>query len=70
MSEVVEGAPTAIAPVALDPCTVVVIALRADIVALATGTLKRAIFPSKRMDIGVAGVGIEKLVEMGEHRHG
>jgi hypothetical protein len=36
--------------------------------ALAPGTLERAIFPPKRMDIGVAGIDVEELVEMGVHR--
>jgi hypothetical protein len=66
---VAEGAPTAVAPVAFNPWTVVVIAPRTDGVALAPGTLERTIFPPERMDIGVAGVNVEELVEMGEHRH-
>ena len=70
MGEVVEGTPTAVAPVALDPWTVVVIAPGADIVALAAGTLEPAVFPPECMDVGVAGVGVEELVEMGEYRHG
>jgi hypothetical protein len=40
-----------------------------SVVALTTGTLERTIFPPQRMDIGIAGVGMEELVEMGEHRH-
>ena len=43
---------------------------KADGVALAPGTLQRAIFPAQRMDIGLALFGIEELVEIGEHRHG
>jgi hypothetical protein len=32
--------------------------------------LQGAIFPSERMDIGVARVRVEELVEMGENGHG
>jgi hypothetical protein len=39
-----------------------VIAPRIDVVAMATGTLQRAIFPPQRMDVGLAGVSTEKLV--------
>jgi hypothetical protein len=69
VGEVVEGAPTAVAPVAFDPWPIVVCAPRTDVLALAPGTLEWTIFPPKRMDIGVAGVGVEELVERGEHRH-
>jgi hypothetical protein len=69
VGEVVEGASTAVAPVTFDPWPVVVIAPETDILALAPGTLERAIFPPKRMDIGVAGIDVEELVEMGVHRH-
>jgi hypothetical protein len=68
VGEVVEGAPTAVAPVAFDPWPVVVIAPRTDVLTLATGTLEQAICPPKRMEIGVAGIDVEALVEMGEHR--
>jgi hypothetical protein len=69
VGEVVEGAPTVVAPVTFDPWPVVIIAPETDILALAAGTLERAIFPPKRMDIGVAGIDVEELVEMGVHRH-
>jgi hypothetical protein len=49
---------------------VVVIPPRADVVALAPRAVERAILPPQRMEIGVAGVGTEELMEMGEHRHG
>jgi hypothetical protein len=66
--EVIEGAPTAVAPVAFNPWPVVIMAPRTDGVALAPGTLERTIFPPECMEIGVAGVNVEELVEMGEHR--
>jgi hypothetical protein len=69
VGEVVEGAPTAVAPVAFQPGPVVVIAPATDGVALTTGTVERAIFPPERMDIGVARVGVEELVSVGEKRH-
>jgi hypothetical protein len=47
----------------------VVIAPRTNGVALAPGTLERTIFPPERMEIGVAGINVEELVEMGEHQH-
>ena len=47
-----------------------VIPPRTDVVALAPGAVERAILPPQRMEIGVAGVDTEELVEMGEHRHG
>jgi len=31
--------------------------------------VERPIFPPQRMDIGIAGVSMEKLVEMREHWH-
>jgi hypothetical protein len=70
VGEVTEGAPTAVAPVAFQPGPVVAIPPRADVVALAPGAVERAILPPQRMEIGLAGVGTEELVEMGEHRHG
>jgi hypothetical protein len=69
VGEVVERAPTTVAPVAFDPWPVVVIAPGTDGVTLATGTLEQVICPPKRMAIGMAGVDVEACVEMGEHRH-
>jgi hypothetical protein len=69
VGEVVEGAPTAVAPVAFHPWPVVIMAPRTDGVALAPGTLERTIFPPERMDIGVAGINVEELVEMREDQH-
>src|SRR5438309_6556241 len=62
IGEVIEGALTAIAPVALAPGAVVVCAPRIDVVALAPETLQRAIFPPERMDVGLTLVDIEELV--------
>jgi len=60
--EIVEGALAAFAPVAFTPWSVVVIAPLSDVVAVAPGTLQRALFPPQRMDVGLACVGTEKLV--------
>jgi len=56
-----------VAPVAFAPRPVVVIVPRVDVVALALGTLQRTIFPPECMDIGVAGIDVEELVEIGEN---
>jgi len=42
----------------------------ADVLVLTPVALQRAILPPERMDGGLAGLGVEELVEMGEHRHG
>jgi hypothetical protein len=70
IGEVVEGALAAFAPVAFAPRSVVVIAPRIDLVAVAPGTVQRAIFPPQGMDGGVTLFGAEELVDIGEHRHG
>ncbi len=67
--EIVKGALVAVTPGAFTSWSVVVIAPRIDVVAVAPGTWQRAIFPPQRMDVGLAGVGTEKLVYMGENRH-
>src|SRR5262249_18392767 len=67
--EVVEGALAALAPVALTPGPVVVLAPRTDIVTVAPGTLEWAIFPPQCVDVGLTVFGAEELVDMGEHRH-
>jgi hypothetical protein len=69
VGEVIEGTPTAMAPIAFQPGPVVVMAPGTDVVALATGTLERTIFPPKRMEIGVAGVSVEEFVKICEYRH-
>jgi len=62
VGQIVEGALAAVAPVAFTPGAVVIRAPRIDVVAVTPGTLQRAIFPPQRMDVGLAGVGTEKLV--------
>src|SRR5262249_16925984 len=42
----------------------------ANVVALAPGTLQGTIFPPEHMEVGVALVGVEAVVQMGAHRHG
>jgi hypothetical protein len=63
VGEVVEGAPTAVAPVALASWPVMVRAPRADVVGVTPGTLERAIFPPQRTDVGLALFGAEELVD-------
>ena len=70
VGEVIKGASAAVAPVALQSWPVVIRAPVPHIVALAPGTVQRTLFPPQGMEIGVAGVGIEELVEVGEDRHG
>jgi hypothetical protein len=67
VSEVVESAPTPVAPVAFQSRSVVIAAPRIDIVAVTPGAVERAILPPECMDIHVAGIDVEELVEMGEH---
>src|ERR671924_445551 len=67
--EVVEGALPALAPVALTPGPVVVLAPRIDIVTVAPGTLEGAIFPPQGVNVSLTVFGAEELVDMGEHRH-
>jgi hypothetical protein len=67
--EVVEGALAALAPVALTPGPVVVLAPRIDLVTVAPRTLEQAIFPPQGVDVGLTVFGAEELVDMGEHRH-
>ncbi len=62
MGEIVEGAPTALAPVAFASRPVVVRTPGPNIVALASGTSERALLPPEQMDVGVASVGAEELV--------
>src|SRR4029434_8876788 len=62
LGEIVEGALTAVAPGAFASRPVVVRTPGPNVVALAPGTLERALLPPERMDIGVAGVSAEELV--------
>ena len=70
LGEVIEGALTAVAPVAFAPGTVLVRAPAANVVALAPGTLEWTIFPPQRTDVRLALFGVEELMQMGAHRHG
>ena len=63
VGEVVDGAPTAVAPVAFAAWPVMVRAPRADVGAVTPGTLERALVPPQRRDVGVALVGAEALVD-------
>ena len=69
VGEVVEGALAAVAPVAFAPRAVVIGALGIDVVALAPGTLQRALFPPQRMNVGLTLFGVEELVDVREHWH-
>src|SRR5262245_31320792 len=64
--EVIEGALAVLlfTAVALQSGLVVVGAPRTDVVALTSRTLEGPIFPPQRMDVGVAGLSIEELVEV------
>src|ERR671930_174466 len=68
-SEVVEGALTAMAPVAFAPGAIVVGAPASNMMALAPRALEWTVFPPERMDIGLALFSVEKLVQIGEHCH-
>ena len=70
VSEIVEGALTAVAPVPFASGSIVIIAPWIDSVALAPGTLEGTIFPSQRMDVGLTLFGVEEVVDVREHRHG
>ena len=69
VGEVIEGVPTAVAPVTFQPWPIVVHAPGTDVLAVTPGTLERTIVPPERVDIGVAAVSVEELVERGEYRH-
>src|SRR5262249_33893340 len=62
--EVVESALAAVAPVAFAPRSVVVIAPRINVLALAPGTLERTIFPSQCMNISLTPFGVEEVVKV------
>src|SRR2546429_4101322 len=70
MGQIIEGTLAAVTPVAFASGSVVVRPPRIDVLALAPGTLEWTIFPSQRMDIDVAAIGVEELVDVREHRHG
>jgi hypothetical protein len=64
VGEIVERALAAVAPVAFASRPVMVITPGIDVLALAPGTLQRAVFLPQRMDISMAGIGVEELVEV------
>jgi hypothetical protein len=68
--EVVEGVLAAVIPVAFASRALLVRAPAANVVALAARTLQRTVFPPERMDVGLALVGVEEVVQMREDRHG
>jgi hypothetical protein len=70
VGEVIEGAPTAVAPVTFQPWPIVVRAPRTNVWALAPGTVERAIFPPQRLDVGLTLCGTEELVDIREGRQG
>ena len=70
IGEVVEGALAAVAPGAFAPRPVLVRAPGSNVLALAPRALQRTVFPLECMDGGMALIGVEELVQMGEHRHG
>ena len=70
MGQIVEGALAAVAPVSFAPGAIVVLPLRIDVVALALGTLRRAIFPPEHMDVGLTLVDMAEGVDVRVYRHG
>ena len=64
MSQIIEGALAAVAPVALAPRAVVVRPPGIDVLALAPGTLEWAVFPPECMNVGVTVFGVEELVDI------
>ena len=64
VGEIVEGAPTALAPVAVQPWPIMVGTPEADVVTLAPGTLQRTIFPPEGMNVCLTLVNAEELVDV------
>ena len=64
VGEVVEGTLAPVTPVAFASRSVVVRAPRINVLALASGTLEGPIFPPERMDVGLALVDVEELMEV------
>jgi hypothetical protein len=64
VDEIIERALAAVAPVAFASRPVVIIAPGMDVLALAPGTLQRTVFPPQPMDICMARIGVEELVEV------
>ena len=64
MREIIERTPTAMAPVAFESWSIVVIAPGTEVLALAAGTLEQAIFPPQSTNIVLAGISTEELVDI------
>jgi len=60
----IEGALAAVTPVAFASGTVAIHPPRIDVLALAPGTLEGPLFPPERMDIDVAAIGVEEVVDV------
>jgi hypothetical protein len=63
--EIIAGVLAVSTTIAFASGAVVIIAPGTDVLPLALGTLAWPIFPAEMMDIGLTGVGIEKLMEVG-----
>src|SRR5215813_911129 len=70
MREVVEGAPTAVAPVSLQAWSIVIGAPGPNVVALTPGTAERTLMPPQCMNIRLTLIGVEELMDIREHGHG
>src|SRR5712692_9119080 len=70
VSEVVAGAPTAVAPVTFQSWSLVVRAPGPNVVALTPGTVERTIFPPQCVDVRVTLIGVEELMYVRENGHG
>ncbi len=62
--EVVEGAPTAVAPVTFQSWSIVVRAPGPNVVALTPGTVEQTIFPPQCMHIRLTLIGVEELMDI------
>jgi hypothetical protein len=62
VGEVVQGAPTALTPVAFQAWSVVVRTPGTNGLALTTGTLKRSLLPPQGTEVGLASVSAKELV--------
>ena len=68
VGEVIEGAPTAVAPITFQPWPIMVGAPGTNSWAVTPGTVERAIVPPQRMDVSLAWFGTEALVDIREGR--
>jgi len=65
-----KGASAAVAPVALSSWPIVIRAPVPNLVALALGTGQRMLVPPQGRELGVAGVSVAEVVEVGKDRPG